>query len=365
METIDNVAVCIPVFNPEPGLLELCDDLLRMFRLVIVVDDGSCENQDMFGRLPKDIILLKHTENLGKGRAIKTALTYLVNNRPEVTVAVFSDGDGQHRPCDVQKVAAYTAGNGNVAIGVRDFSRSGIPFRSKFGNVLTSFLVRKLYGIPIYDTQTGLRAIPCRLFNEMLLTPGERYEYEMRLFGMLHRTGDLLMQIPIATVYNNGNRASHFQPIRDSLRVYRGLLGDTFAKFCVSSVLAFLADNVIFTFLLFFLQGLGWLRRYDILASLVVARMVSSSINYLCNRIFVFKSAARLVSSYTRYWALVFFVAILSYIGTACLSAALDASGLIITVVKIVVEMILFVISYRCQKHWVFIERASSDEKKN
>jgi len=349
----------VPVFNPEPGLVPLVQNLAAIFGRVIVVDDGSIEHTDDFSLLPDSVTVLRHAANKGKGRAIKTAIEWVKANEGDADVVVFADGDGQHRPDDVRKVAEHAAECGRVTLGVRDFSRSGVPFRSRFGNVVTSFLVRLMYRIPIYDTQTGLRAIPRRLFDAMLETPGERYEYEMRLFGMLRENNEALEQIPIETVYVDGNRASHFNPILDSFRVYRGLFGDTFPKFCASSVLGFLADNGIFTFFLFCLQDLGWLRRYDILASLVVARIVSATFNYLCNKIFVFKSRVKLAPSFARYWSLVLLVALLSYAGTAGLSAAVDATGWSITAIKVVVETVLFIVSYRCQKRWVFKEENS------
>jgi len=220
------VAVVVPVFNPEPGLMRMCMRLVDMFACVVVVDDGSALNCESFSRLPSGIVVLRHGVNRGKGTAIKTAISWLVENRPGIRAAVFVDGDGQHRVEDASKVAERCLTANMVTLGVRDFSRSGIPFRSRFGNVLTSWLVRQLLGFPIYDTQTGLRGIPSRLFQSMLELPGERYEYEMRLFGMLRHRGECFEQVPIVTLYIDSNRASHFNPIKDSVRIYKGLFGD-------------------------------------------------------------------------------------------------------------------------------------------
>ena len=52
--------------------------------------------------------------------------------------------------------------------------------------------------------------------------------------------------------------------------------------------------------------------------------------------------------------ALVLLIAALSYVLTATLSALLDVCGALVTVVKIVVESALFILSYRLQKKWVF-----------
>lgn len=352
-----NTVAVVPVYNPEPGLLGLCASLVAHFATVLVVDDGSDEYVDDFSRLPADVTLVRHAGNCGKGRAIKTAFAWVAANCPEAIGVVFADGDGQHRVEDIVRVAERMAETGAVTLGVRDFSRSTTPFRSRFGNALTSFLVRHLFRIRIYDTQTGLRAIPARLWSAMQAVPGERYEYEMRIFGLLRDRRERLELVSIETIYVANNRASHFRPFTDSLRVYRGLFGMTiarFLRFALSSLMGFAVDNVVFTVALVALESTPLRRSSGILASLVVARVVSATANYLCNRWLVFRSRAGWAFSSSRYVSLVVVIAALSYGGTASLSALCDAHGLLVTCLKIVVETVLFVLSYKIQAKWVF-----------
>ena len=224
------IAAVVPVFNPEKGLVDLCRSLCTAFGCVVVVDDGSTENQGKFGELPNDVEIVRHAVNKGKGMAIKSAIVHLRENHPEVIAMVCCDGDGQHSPQDVAKVAVHTVKTGHVTLGVRNFKEVGVPLRSRFGNALTSFLVRLIFRFRIYDTQTGLRAIPARLFSSFESLVGERYEYEMRQFGMMKLLGEPFEQIPITTIYIENNKASHFRPIVDSVRVYQGLLGGTFTR---------------------------------------------------------------------------------------------------------------------------------------
>ena len=349
-----NFAAVVPVFNPEPGLGSLVESLSRSFEKVVVVDDGSTDHSDEFTKLPPSVALIRHACNQGKGRAIKSAISWIKERCKDVVGVVFIDGDGQHCAEDGVKIARHAAEKNTVVLGVRDFSKSVVPFRSRFGNVVTSFLVRRLYGLDIYDTQTGLRAVPFRLLDVMLGIPGERYEYEMRLFGVLHGKKEPIGQVPICATYLENNRASHFRPIRDSLRVYYGLFGNVFAKFCAASVMGFIVDNVVFTVMLFFLQELGLVRRWGIMVSLVVARVISASVNYVCNKMLVFSSDVRFPTSFARYWALCLLIAMLSYCGTLLLSAVFDANGVAITCLKILVETALFFLSYKCQQKWVF-----------
>lgn len=352
----DAIAI-VPVFNPESGLVALCEGLLGEFAGVVVVDDGSVEDRERFGLLPPSVVLLAHEVNRGKGRAMKTAMEWVLKNRPSAGAVVFVDGDGQHSPDDARKVVEAALARNCCTLGVRDFKSAQVPFRSRFGNELTAWLVRLIYGFKVGDTQTGLRAFPLRMCPALLEIPGERYEYEMRLFGRLSGAGEELCQVPIRTIYIASNRSSHFRPVVDSYRVYKGLFGDSVARmlrFSASSVAGFIADNLVFAVAMFALQRTGMLRRWEILISLAVARAVSATLNYVCNRSFVFRSRTSFAGSFVRYWALVLLIAALSYALTATLSALLDVRGAPVTVVKVVVESALFILSYRLQKKWVF-----------
>lgn len=349
-----NVAAVIPVFNPEPGLKTLATSLLELYDTVLIVDDGSIENKEDFNLLPRGITIIRHEVNRGKGRAIKTAIAWLKENRPNIAAAVFVDGDGQHRISDVANVVDRSLETNRAVLGVRDFFKAGVPFRSRLGNIVTAFLVRLMYRIPIYDTQTGLRAIPGRLFNMMLDIEGERFEYEMRLFGMLADFKEVLEQVPIETIYIASNRASHFRPIRDTIRIYRGLFGGRFLKFIASSLIGFLVDNVVFTVLVWMFGLFAISRSFNIFVSLVVARIISAGVNYFLNRHLVFNSKAKRSLSLSRYAILAIAIMVLSYGGTLVLTYLVDACGVRITGIKIIVDIILFLLSYKLQKIWVF-----------
>lgn len=127
-----------------------------------------------------------------------------------------------------------------------------------------------------------------------------------------------------------------------------------FGRFSLSSLFGFVVDNLVFTIVLMALQAQNMLRRHDILIALATARAVSATLNYVVNKRFVFKSRASVSSSFTRYWVLVLLIAALSYAGTAVLSYVLDLRGAVITAGKIVVETVLFIISYKLQRIWVF-----------
>jgi dolichol-phosphate mannosyltransferase len=133
-----------------------------------------------------------------------------------------------------------------------------------------------------------------------------------------------------------------------------------FIKFSASSIIGFLADNLVFAGVLFAVEDHVTYRRTAILLSLVVARLASATLNYVCNRKFVFHSHAEVASSFVRYWVLVGIVAVLSYAGTSAVSWVGDLRGWAIPAAKILVETVLFILSYKAQRRWVFSRLATA-----
>jgi len=221
------LAVLIPAWQPDDGLLRLVEQLIdHGFGAVLVVDDGSRrECAPVFAAVGRRsrVHVLRHAVNLGKGRALKTGINYFLTSLPGFDGLVTADADGQHLPTDIVRVADALAGaGGNLVLGSRRFPRS-VPLRNRLGNLLTRQVFRCIAGIKLADTQTGLRGLPRFLLPGLMALQGERYEYEMRVLAHACRLVDKPLEIPIETVYVDGNRSSHFDPVWDSLRIYATL----------------------------------------------------------------------------------------------------------------------------------------------
>ena len=228
---MNDIIVVIPAYEPDEALVSLIENLRSGFDRFIVVDDGSKTADETFARIGKmpDVTLLRHEVNRGKGAALKTAFAKVLADFPDAAGVVTVDADGQHLPEDVANVAEATRENpGRYTLGVRAFS-GDVPLRSRFGNTWSRYFFFLLTGVMIYDTQTGLRGMPRDLLPELVAMPGDRYEYEMRMLVAAARKKLKPVQIQIKTVYLNDNKASHFNPIRDSMRTQFTLLHAAFA----------------------------------------------------------------------------------------------------------------------------------------
>lgn len=231
-QKITDIIVIIPSYNPDEKLVELVDNLVENgFQRLVIVNDGSA--QEYHAWFEKAVqkasqkgtcCLLEHEKNCGKGRALKTAFAYC-RNLPECIGVITVDGDGQHLVkdiiacCDVLRLEPD-----KVVLGVRDFEEPHVPWRSRFGNTLTRMVFQLLCGVKISDTQTGLRAIPVRYLSQFVEYEGERYEYETNMLLSMPKNDITWKEVKISTVYLDENVRSHFNPIKDSWKIYKVIL---------------------------------------------------------------------------------------------------------------------------------------------
>lgn len=229
---MDDVAILIPAYDPDGKLAALVDELRPAFRHLVLVDDGSVRGRDVLDAVRGRVeVLLAHEANRGKGAALKTGLAWIRDNLPGVRAVVTADSDGQHRPADIRRVAEASLGHPDgLVLGVREFAGK-VPFRSQLGNYWTRALFRLVTGLPVRDTQTGLRGIPRPLVDRLLRLPGDRYEYEIRMLVDARRHPAPPLQVSIETVYIDGNRSSHYRPFRDTLSTQWALFGARFSPF--------------------------------------------------------------------------------------------------------------------------------------
>ncbi|MBQ8200825.1 MAG: bifunctional glycosyltransferase family 2/GtrA family protein [Clostridia bacterium] len=350
-----SAVILIPSLEPDDRLPAYVRQLKeRGFGRLVIVDDGSSESyQPIFQTLAEmeGVTVLHHEVNRGKGCALKTGYTYIRDSIPEASGVITADADGQHTVEDCWKLAeALTADKRVLYLGSRDFNLPNIPPKSRFGNKTTSAVFKLLYGQWLPDTQTGLRAFKREDLQFMIDVPGERFEYEMQVLIACACAGMDMVPITIETVYENENAGTHFHPIRDSYRIYKVILGN-FVKFMGASIVSFLLDQGVFAVMEnFVLAGMG--TGQEIIAT-IVARLISAPCNFLMNRSFVFDGKGG-KKAFWRYVALAAGILLVSAVGVELLMKALNFPDALASVVKLAVDTVLYLVSYRVQNKWVF-----------
>lgn len=339
------VPILIPAYKPDNLLIVLIEKLIEKgITEIIVVDDGSGpDHEKIFDsvRNNKYCRLCSHAVNLGKGRAIKTGLNYAIANFPDLAGVVTADADGQHLPEDILKVKnKLIEFPRNLILGCRVFDKT-TPLKSKLGNEITKKVFHLLTGVKASDTQTGLRGIPSRYILECLKLSGERYEYEINMLVSCGRNKISIVEVPIATVYIDQNRSSHFNPVLDSIKIYFVLF-----RFVLSSLSTALLDFIVF--IICSASGLS------ILMSMIMARLVAGNYNYMINRKVVFRSDSSVLVSFLKYWMLVILLGSISYLGIETLVKNADFNVLFS---KALVETLLFFVSFAVQRNLIFFTK--------
>lgn len=347
------ISVILPSLNPDEKLMLVVKGLIAEgFDDIVIVNDGSDEaHMEPFRKAAeyKEVTVLTHEVNKGKGRALKTAYEYCLTNRKDIDGVVTVDGDNQHRPMDIKACCEKMYANPEyVVLGCRDFSGSNVPPKSKFGNNMTKGVFRFACGIKISDTQTGLRAIPAKYLDFMSQIKGERFEYETRVLLEMKKHNIDFLEVQIETIYIDENATTHFRPIKDSLIIYGVIF-----KYILGSLLSFLIDMGIFT-LMQYLIGDKVTKSLNIFIATATARIISSIFNFFYNRHAVFESEEKLGTTLGRYYLLCVCQAGVSYGFVNLLSFVFGASKILTSVIKLFVDVILFIVSFQIQRRWVF-----------
>ena len=358
----EQAVILIPSLEPDERLPAYIRKLKEGgFAHIIVVDDGSSEAyRPIFEEVDavEDTVVLHHEVNRGKGIALKTGYRYIMENMPDITGVITADADGQHTVADCLHLAEQLKKHEKALyLGSRDFNLENVPPKSRSGNKITSAVFQLLYGQYLPDTQTGLRAFRKEELPFMAEVEGERYEYEMKVLIACSRAGIPMIPVAIETIYENDNKGTHFHPFRDSIRVYKVIIG-SFFKFMASSLICWALDQGIFNLLNLAVFANGERKSAKIiLLCTVIARITSASMNYLINRRFVFGEHGRPGKSFLRYTALCILILLLSAAGTWLIGM----TGMSSTAAKLITDAILYFASYRFQERWVFKEDCTDE----
>ena len=335
-----NIYILIPSYNPDEKIMnEFLKELKKEFKNILIVNDGSI-NKMYFESLEKEgYEIINNYVNLGKGRALKNGINYLLNKYPKLEGIVTCDCDGQHTVKDIKKIANKIHEDKNeLILGVRKFNNKEIPFKSKFGNNLTKFIFKKFIGLSISDTQTGLRGMNKNIMTRFLDTFGERYEYETKML-IKCKTDDIkIVEVPIETIYINNNSMSHFDPIRDSIIIYK-----LFTNYLLNAFSSYIVDIILFLLMFSFSK--------NIILSTLYSRVISSVWHYFVNANLIFKNMS--FKALGSYYSL---VAIQMFLSALFVLLIYNIVNDYIFVIKIFVDLLLLVASYYFQKKMMIIK---------
>jgi len=181
---------------------------------VVVVDDGSADlTAERAGEAGAFVV--RHAVNRGKGAALQTGFDEALRRGAEVVLQL--DADGQHEPSAAPRLLAALR-DWDVVVGSRNRDRGKMPWLRRATNTVTTWVVSRLAGRPIPDSQSGYRAFRADVLRS-IRPESLRFEYESEFLIGAARAGFTIGEAPVPTLYNAPG--SHIHPVRDTLRFIR------------------------------------------------------------------------------------------------------------------------------------------------
>ncbi len=213
----------IPCYNHTDGLEQMLGRLKNFDHPIIIVDDGSLPEHaiviDQLTALFSDIILIRHNNNQGKGKAVISGIQKA--NELRFTHALQIDADGQHQIEDVPKFLTFSEQHPDFLVSGQPIYDHSVPKVRLYGRYITHFWVYiETLSFTIKDSMCGFRVYPVIASQELLTKTalGARMDFDTEIMVRLYWENTPVHFIPTKVIYPK-NGVSHFRPLQDNVRI--------------------------------------------------------------------------------------------------------------------------------------------------
>ena len=189
----------VPAYNEEKNIAEVIHRLKKIGIDTIVVDDHSGDNTAAMARANgAKVINLK--QNMGKGRAMRAGLDYVLKNHPGAKYIVFIDADMQYDPSYAKKmIDLLKSGRYDFVTGYRQWSN--VPFRHKLGNFVWRSTFNTFFGTKFKDTNCGVMALRREAIEKIKDSITGGYIIENSMFVEALNNKLRIEQVPVKVAY--------------------------------------------------------------------------------------------------------------------------------------------------------------------
>lgn len=194
------VSIIIPVFNEEKTISELLDLVLKidfdgMEKEIIVIDDGSNDGTaKILDDYLKNIKLIRHPNNMGKGSAVRTGLENSTGD-----IVAIQDADLEYNPSNLPALVKLINDDGhNVVYGSRFLGDiKGMSWSHYIGNKFLTFITRLLYNCTLTDMETCSKIFRRKVLKGVELK-SNNFEIEPEITINILKQGYNIHEVPIS-----------------------------------------------------------------------------------------------------------------------------------------------------------------------
>ena len=201
----------MPAYNEEERIALSMHETIETFEQfgcayeVIVIDDGSTDGTfhraTAVAKNYPNVHVKRNMANFGKGRALKKAFRFATGN-----YIVFLDADLDLHPRQVQILFdAMRENKSDIVIGSKRHPKSTIyyPWHRRVVSVIYFLLVKIMFGLPIKDTQTGLklfkRELLRQIYPKVLI---KKFAFDLEMLVVAHHLGYKIAEVPVVVKFN-------------------------------------------------------------------------------------------------------------------------------------------------------------------
>lgn len=212
------ISIVIPCLNEEDGLPRVLSGRPPFVDEIVVVDNGSTDNSAGVARHHGARVIVESRRGYGYA-----CLTGLLGATGDIRVTL--DADNNLFMTDVEPVLTHMLEHGLDFVNGTRFPLSDLslmPFTVRMSNAFISWVVRRLFHIPVVDSQCGFQVFKAGILPRLGLTsPGMEFSQEVKIKAWTHpeiRAGE----VPIR--YGKRTGARKFKALIDSIRIIRAAI---------------------------------------------------------------------------------------------------------------------------------------------
>jgi glycosyltransferase involved in cell wall biosynthesis len=208
-----SISVIIPAHNEAQGLQSILPRIRNNVGesvQILVVDDGSTDTTSTVA-IEHGAEVVHHPQSLGNGAAVKSGARAASGQ-----IAVFMDGDGQHRPEDIPRLIAELQRGHDMAVGARIKGTQASRLRG-FANGFYNELATLMTGYTIRDLTSGFRAVSLEKFRRFLYLLPNGFSYPTTCTMAFFRSGYSVSYVAIGAQPRKGSR-SGVRVLKDGIR---------------------------------------------------------------------------------------------------------------------------------------------------